>query len=212
MGLENGTSQKYQEMIGTRYGRLVVERVEKVNDRTVCHCLCDCGNSKVVRRDHLICNKIVSCGCYQREIAGNLNRTHSMSQSRIYRIWKSLRNRCENSNIPQYSDWGGRGINVCDDWKTFESFYEWSMNNGYNDNLSIDRINNDGNYCPENCRWVTAQEQSLNRRSNTFITYNGVTKHISEWDKDIGSRKCGRVRARLNAGCDGLYQRPILCL
>jgi hypothetical protein len=124
-----------------------------------------------------------------------------MSGTRIYRIWKGMRNRCENQNIPQYRDWGGRGITVCEEWKTdFNKFYEWSMTHGYTNELSIDRIDNDGNYCPENCRWTTAQTQALNRKSNSFITYNGITKHISEWDKDIGSAKSGRVRARLNAG------------
>lgn len=89
---------------------------------------------------------------------------------------------------------------MCEEWRTFEPFRDWAMVSGYKNDLSIDRSDNDGDYCPENCRWVTNKEQSLNRRSNSFVTYNGVTKHISEWDKAIGATKSGRVRARLNAG------------
>jgi hypothetical protein len=102
--------------------------------------------------------------------------------------------------VAEYPLYGGKGVTVCEEWQTFEPFYEWSITNGYRDNLSIDRINNDGNYEPGNCKWSTPQEQALNRSTNAIITYNGVTKHISEWDKDIGSAKSGRVRARLNAG------------
>lgn len=183
-----------------RFGRLTqIEAIVK-NGKTHWVCLCDCGSVKVVRQDHLIRGEVVSCGCYQKEIAGDINKSHGMKNTRIYRIWRNMRSRCENNRLPQYADWGGRGIAVCDEWRDFEGFYVWAMGNGYNDTLSIDRIDNDRGYYPENCRWVTAREQALNRRSNTYITHNGVTKHISEWDKDIGSKKSGRVRARLNAG------------
>lgn len=187
-------------MIGMHFGRLTVIEGPIRKSRKYWLCKCECGETKLVRQDHLVGKLVESCGCYQREVAKGVNKTHGMSNSRIYRIWKGLRNRCENENLPQYSDWGGRGIKVCDEWKEFIPFYEWAMANGYNDSLSIDRVDNGGNYCPENCRWSTAQEQALNRRSNSFITHNGITKHISEWDKAIGAKKSGRVRARLNAG------------
>ena len=211
--MENGESQKYSEMIGTRYGKLVVESMNRIDGRNVCVCRCDCGNRKTVRRDHLISGKTLSCGCYVCENAGALNKTHGMSKTRIYRIWKGLRNRCYNQRLPQYSDWGGRGITVCEEWTNFESFYKWAIANGYRDDLSIDRIDNDGNYEPKNCKWSTPQEQALNRSSNAFITYNGITKHISEWDKDIGSAKSGRVRARLNAGwsVERAVTTPVKC-
>ena len=111
-----------------------------------------------------------------------------------------MRSRCYNENIPGYGLWGGRGIRVCDEWRIFQNFMNWAESNGYSDDLTLDRVNNDGDYTPENCRWVTMKEQSLNRRSNAYLTYNGVTKHLSEWDSDIGASKSGRVRARLNAG------------
>ena len=190
-------------MIGKKFGRLTVESGPIHKSRRYWLCKCDCGNEKLilVRQDLLYGGLIKSCGCYHRETTSKISKTHGMSGTRIYRIWRGMRNRCENQNIPQYRDWGGREIIVCEEWKTdFNKFYEWVMSNGYSENLSIDRIDNDGDYCPENCRWTTSKEQALNRKSNSFITHNGVTKHISEWDKDIGSKKSGRVRARLNAG------------
>lgn len=200
MGVENGTNKKHTELIGVRFGRFTVIEDVTTTGRTKLLCRCDCGNKKIVRLDHLKSGAVVSCGCYQAELRIKATRTHGMSKTRIYGIWKGIHNRCENNNIPQYADWGGRGIKVCEEWQTFEPFYEWAMANGYRDDLTIDRKDNDGDYCPDNCRWTTRKEQALNRRSNTFITYSGITKHISEWDKDIGSLKSGRVRARLNAG------------
>jgi hypothetical protein len=200
MGMENGESKKYSEMIGTRYGRLLVESVKRVNNRNVCACLCDCGTRKDVRRDHLIGGKIVSCGCYQKEVASNVSATHGMTHIRLYRCWRNMKTRCYNPNYIEFDRYGGRGIVVCEEWQRFEPFYEWAISHGYQNDLTLDRKNNDGNYCPENCKWSDTQEQALNRSSNSFVTYNGITKHISEWDKDVGAAKSGRVRARLNAG------------
>ena len=200
MGLENGTNQKHSALIGERFGKLVVKSIYSNGRRNVCVCLCDCGNTKTIRKDHLTSEKIISCGCYHASIIGERSKTHGMSKTRLYRIWKGMRNRCYNEHIPGYEHWGGRGIVVCDEWQTFEPFYEWAVANGYNDGLSIDRIDNNGNYEPSNCRWATPEEQAKNRNSNAMITYEGTTKHISVWDREIGSKKSGRVRARLNAG------------
>lgn len=200
MGLENGADQKYKDLIGARFGFLVVRSVYKQNGRTWCVCDCDCKNTKTVRKDHLTSKRIVSCGCYGKTIIGARSKTHGMSGKRIYRIWKGMRNRCENINVPNYNLYGGRGISVCDEWHSFKVFNEWALSNGYRDDLSIDRIDNNGNYCPDNCRWADRKEQARNRRSNITISCNGSTKLISDWDNDIGSRKRGRVRARLNAG------------
>lgn len=200
MGLENGTSKKYSELIGMRFGRLTV--IENVTDvgRSRFLCKCSCGNEKVVRMDHLKRGLVLSCGCYQAERRSQATKTHGMKNTRIYRCWRNMKTRCYNPNGAEFGLYGGRGITVCYEWQTFEPFYEWAMANGYRNDLSIDRIDNDGNYEPSNCKWSTQQEQALNRSTNVTITYNGITKHISEWDKDIGSAKSGRVRARLNAG------------
>lgn len=200
MGLENGTSQKNSELIGMRFGRLVV--IENVTDvgRSRFLCRCSCGNEKIVRMDHLKQGLVLSCGCFHKEITAERSTKHGMKNTRLYRCWRNMKTRCYNPNGAEFSLYGGRGITVCEEWQTFEPFYEWAMVNGYRDDLSIDRIDNDGNYEPNNCKWSTQKEQALNRSTNVMITYNGITKHISEWDKNIGSAKSGRVRARLNAG------------
>lgn len=125
---------------------------------------------------------------------------HGQFGTRIYRIWNGIKSRCQNKNAKDYERYGGRGIAVCEEWQAFEPFYEWAMANGYRDDLSIDRIDNDGNYCPENCRWTTVRKQSRNRRSNRILEYNGVKKCLSEWDESVGAKTRGVVRQRLVRG------------
>lgn len=200
MGLENGANQKNTEMIGVCFGRLTVIAKVPNAGRSRFLCKCSCGNEKTVRMDHLKRGIVLSCGCYQSEKQSQATRTHGMSKTRIYRIWKDMRRRCDSPCVSEYPLYGGRGISVCEEWQKFELFYEWAMASGYRDDLSIDRKNNDGNYEPTNCKWSTQKEQALNRSTNAMLTYDGITKHISEWDRDIGATKSGRVRARLNAG------------
>lgn len=202
MGMENGKSKTNSSLIGIRLGRFTVLSTYRENGRNFCLCLCDCGTKKTVRKDHLLSGKTVSCGCYQKEITAERSNKHGMRNTRLYLCWRNMKSRCYNPNSTEFYLYGGRGVVVCEEWHSFETFYKWAMANGYRDDLTIDRIDNDGNYEPGNCRWSTPQEQALNRSTKVMITYNGVTKHISEWDKDIGATKSGRVRARLNAGWD----------
>ena len=112
---------------------------------------------------------------------------HGQCYTRLYNIWTHIKQRCTNPNDEAYKNYGGRGINICEEWSSnFSNFYEWSMFNGYNENLEIDRIDNNKNYSPDNCRWITHQEQQLNKRNNKLITYNGITKPLKSWTDELG--------------------------
>lgn len=111
-----------------------------------------------------------------------MNVKHNLRYSRLYNIWRHMKQRCYNSNNKKYERYGKRGITVCEEWlNDFKAFYDWSMSNGYKDDLTIDRINNDGNYEPSNCRWVNLKTQANNRSTNILITHDGETHNIKEW-------------------------------
>lgn len=174
------------DLTGKRFGRLTVIGVEDNGKRkTYYACRCDCGNVKVIRADALIGGCTVSCGCKKKEqdrVNLTANHSHKMSGTRLYVIWNGLKGRCNNPNDPRYYRYGGRGISVCEEWNTsFQSFYDWAISNGYSDDLTIDRIDNDGNYEPTNCRWTTSKEQCNNRSSNINIKIGNATKTLTEW-------------------------------
>lgn len=163
-------SSKVKDLTGQHFGRLTVISYAGTNkyNRSMWNCVCSCGNRKVVDSNSLQKGATRSCGCLDREahITSPNRKTHGKHNTRLYRIWKAMKNRCFNANTNDFQKWyGGRGIVVCDEWKNnFQAFYDWAINNGYSDNLSIDRINVDGNYEPSNCRWATAAEQAHNKR------------------------------------------------
>lgn len=158
-----------ENLIGQKFGRLtVVDRAP--NDKSL-HanwvCKCSCGNTKVVGARHLKSGNTISCGCYAKERSSERNTTHGMSNTRLFHIWTGMNGRCYCHGHNAYSRYGGRGIGVCDEWRhDFEGFYNWAMSTGYDDSLSIDRINNDKGYEPSNCRWATPKQQANNRRNN----------------------------------------------
>lgn len=130
----------------------------------------------------------------------NPNYKHGRRHTRLFRIWSNIKTRCSNKNTTYYQRYGGRGIIVCDEWKNdFKAFYDWAMANGYADGLTIDRINNDGNYCPENCRWVTMSKQSRNKSTNHLFTAFGVTKSLIELC-EFHQKNYKTVRDRLRRG------------
>lgn len=162
------------DLNGRTFGRLtVVGRSDKSPDGAVWwNCRCECGNSKCARGADLNRGFIQSCGCWRREMP-TTRATHNGSSSRLYRIWQAMRDRTGNSRASRFAYYGGRGITVCDEWADFSAFQQWALGNGYADNLSIDRINNDGNYEPANCRWATQAEQVRNRRSKSQMQHHG---------------------------------------
>ena len=120
---------------------------------------------------------------------GDLTRTHGMSQTRFYKRWRGIIDRCNNSKTINYKYYGAKGIKVCDEWLKFETFYEWAMNNGYQEGLTLDRIDNSGNYEPSNCRWVTMKVQNNNASFNKVIEYKGVKKNVGQWSETLGIGK-----------------------
>lgn len=126
-----------------------------------------------------------------------------LSNSRLYNIWLHMKGRCFRKTDDHYPHYGGRGITVCDDWKNFESFRTWSLSNGYADDLTIDRINNDGNYEPSNCRWISMKKQCNNRRSNILVTINNVTHNIQEWS-ELSGLKYHTIYRRIKHGWSGV--------
>ena len=155
------------DLTGQRFGRLTVEKRAGTsqNGNVLWACKCDCGNITVVKGYSLKNSITRSCGCLIAESTKDRNTTHGLRKTRLYRIWANMKDRCLNSNAPGYLYYGGRGITICDEWKNdFLQFYDWAMANGYADDLSIDRIDNDKGYNPDNCRWATHSEQMRNRR------------------------------------------------
>ena len=165
---------KFIDLTGKKIGRLTVISLNSKGKRTYWNCICDCGKEKRVDGQHLRSKKIVSCGCYSIERFSNLNKKHSKSNTRIYGIWAGIKSRCYDINCKSYSNYGGRGITICDEWKNdFMSFYSWAMQNGYKEDLTIDRIDNNGSYEPSNCRWVNRYVQSNNTRNTIIIEFKG---------------------------------------
>ena len=171
-------------LLGKTFGRLLVTAFNRseLGKGYLWDCRCVCGNSCTVQSKRLSNGSTRSCGCLAKETRSSIRTTHAWSKTRLYTIWKGMKARCYNKNDNNYKRYGERGIEVCNDWKfSFEQFRDWSLENGYKDNLSIDRIDNNGNYDPANCRWTNRETQSSNTRRNSVHTYNNKTQTLKQW-------------------------------
>lgn len=162
-------------------------------------CRCDCGNIVSVFSSNIKRKNTQSCGCLNQEVAKNRLETHGFTGTRIHNIWMHMNARCNNPKSDAYDNYGGRGIKACDEWVDFTPFRDWALSHGYSDNLTIDRINNNGNYEPSNCRWSTAEVQSNNRRSNHYIIYNGENKTLMQLSKEFRI-SYGALKYRIKCG------------
>lgn len=195
---------KLNDLTGKRFGRLLV--IGTTDQRgpdggMIYECRCDCGNTcyvwnnKLTRKSH---SAKRSCGCLQ--IDSHTTHLHGESGTLLHHKWTGMKDRCLNKNSKQYPYYGGRGITVCNEWKNdFSAFQKWALSSGYKEDLSIDRIDPNGNYCPENCRWITMSAQQSNKRNVKLITYQGETHTIPEWAK-IRGIEYGTLWSRLKKG------------
>lgn len=179
--------ENLDQFIGAEYGYLTIKSIVRVKSILYVTAMCKCGNLGKYRLAKLKNSHTRSCGCLHKEFAFKKCSIHGMHKTRLNSIWNGMLDRCRRKNNSAYKHYGARGITVCKEWASgFINFYTWAMANGYKDDLSIERVDVNGNYDPSNCRWATKEEQALNKTTSHFITYNGVTKTVTEWARDIG--------------------------
>lgn len=198
-----------EDLTGRKFSRLtVIERVYRNRPGTFWLCECDCGNIRIVQASKLKNGMTKSCGCWSKELQekfahrwdGHIKSTRC--EGKLYRTWSGMRSRCTNTKDPHYRRYGARGISVCEEWDSFDAFKEWSEKNGFAEGLSIDRIDNDKGYSPDNCRWATPVQQATNRSTSRFIVVNGVSKTISEWSRITGVAR-STIAYRADKGLQG---------
>lgn len=164
-------------------------------------CKCECGNETIVSISNLRNGKTKSCGCLAIKTIIKNSITHGLSKHPLYNVWSTIKARCYNPNDHAYKWYGNRGIKLCKEWWKFKLFYDWAMTSGYKEGLTIDRVDNDGDYSPKNCRWATPEEQANNRKSNHFVIYRNTRLTIADWSKESGVSQVA-IWKRLKRGWD----------
>lgn len=201
-------------LINKKFNNLLVEKKSYTrNNNVYWECLCDCGKTTFVSTANLNNNRTKSCGCLKINILLERSTKHRQRHTKLYEVWKSIKQRCLNPKNKAYHNYGGRGITIFSEWiNSYESFYNWSLTNGYKEGLSIDRINVNGNYEPNNCRWTTRKVQCNNTRVNKYFTINNETKSLSDWCR-IYNIKYSTVAERLYYNWDIIkaLTTPIKC-
>ena len=173
-----------EDLTGVRFGRLVaIELDDQAIGRSRWVCQCDCGSRKSYVTSNLKRGTTRSCGCLQRELLAKRSSSHGgyANKDPLYNVWHGIRKRCNCPTSHNYKDYGGRGIKCVDEWNDFATFRDWAVSSGYQNGLSIDRIDVDGDYSPENCRWATNTQQQNNKRNNRRMYYNGEVHTVKEW-------------------------------
>lgn len=190
------------DLTGQRFSKLLVLKENPMrgpHSIVRWDCICDCGCRKTIHGDQLRRGVVVSCGCWSRERLGNASRTHGMTNTRLYRIWCNMKNRCTNPRATQYYAYGARGITICESWlDSFEIFLH-DMGPSYGDGLTLDRIDNNGPYSPENCHWVDLEYQANNKRNNRMIIIGTESHTAAEWSRLTGINSY-TIRSRLQRG------------
>lgn len=199
---------KLRDLEGKRFGRLeVLKRTESKSKETLWLCKCDCGNYSKVFSSNLLKGHTKSCGCLKKEVKTNLR--HGFSGTSLNRVYCGIKRRCYIKTCKEYKYYGNRGIKMCDEWlNNPKTFYDWAINNGYKKGLSIERIDVNGKYEPNNCKWIERKEQSKNRRTSIPITYNNKTHILSEWSKITGI-DCRTIKDRIKkfGVCDKVFRK-----
>lgn len=200
------------DLTGKRYGKLTVIGIAEdvVGKRKKWLCRCDCGNECVVLGYNLQSGHIRNCRECGFKALSEKRTTHGKRHEKIYYVWYDMIRRCEKETDKSYKNYGARGISVCEEWHDPCKFFEWADKSGYKHGLELDRIDVNGNYCPENCRWITSLENNNNRRNNVFISMNGEEHTISEWCRILGvtAKKFNYHRGKGYTG-DELYKKLI---
>ena len=174
---------------GQKFGRLtIIRETQRRAKKRYFLCRCDCGNERTVRLVAMRAGEVKSCGCLRNEQNRVANMSHGLWGTSLYWSWHSMKDRCLNPNCAVYKHYGARGIAVCDDWMGFEAFRDWALSNSYKEGLTIERIDVNGNYEPDNCTWIPMSEQSNNKRSSRIITFRDKTMNLKKWADHLGLR------------------------
>ena len=206
--LQQDIASRHMDLSGNKYGKLTVMKLDLNNTKRIHYlCRCDCGKIISVRADSLKSGAIKSCGCLSKERAreqglkntkhGGNRRLGSKEERRLYGIWSGMKSRCRNMKEKSYKNYGGRGIDYCEEWNEFAPFQQWALSNGYANNLTLDRIDNNEGYNPDNCRWVDYTAQNNNRTNSIHLVIDGIDHTLSEWCRISGiSYKVAYARYR----------------
>lgn len=200
----------FKDLTGQRFGRFIVVSLAGRDKYgyVLWLCRCDCGNERIVRGCRLMSGYTKSCGCYQKKRASECHTKHGGRHTRLYRIWHGIKDRCTNPNNKHYINYGGRSIKgdrnikICPEWlNSFEAFRDWALANGYEDGLTIERIDVNGDYCPENCCWIPKGDQAFNKTDSLICTVNGKTQdlalHVKDPEINVLGLKYETVRHRI---------------